>query len=946
MPAVVDLDDDDDPDVLFGMKDDGSLWYVRNEGGWQNAVEVIGVDMSIEAAPALADVDEDGDIDLVMGGKPGGEYAIHYYENTSNDAGTLNFPSHVDITAEEIDTYAYVPELMDINMDGCLDILVGKKDTNDGDANGTTLSYHVQDTTGDPPTCLGTWTYVTRKYQDIVLPYGGITGGLVPRTADIDADGDEDLFLGGGVSGMSLWRNVTRGLIVEPRNIVLGTGQPYTFSATGNTGPVEWSMYYSAPGGGGFADPNVGEYVAGASEDVFEIILAEDTVSRKRGTALVNVLSAEEIARIGKAIIIAGGYTNDDLWDSTNRLANQAYLTMRARGFSKENIEYFSHEPVQDVDNNGDPYDDINQDEAPSLSALQDAIDAVGDSRLTLYLVDHGNFEIFVLNETEILYAHELDGMLGSTEAVIVYDACYSGTFHLDMAALGRVVLTSANESRISYFAQEGKFSFSNYFWISILRGLSVGAAFDAGVLNISTVSYQDPQINGDGDLVFNTSADRSIAYETYIGSSLTMGAGEIPQIGAISPEQVIEGDSAQLWAEGVNARYAISQVDAIILDPTYVPPYPGNVEDGNRPGYYSGTLEEDPIIDGYYQVTLPHPTFLNFPGFLDNGAYRVIVSATDVQFNVSSRMLTYVIKGDPCGDDNTGDAFDISHTDQALSTTTNELLVGSDQLHWFYSGTGSPPDQDWAFFQAQEGETYSINTERISPQTNTVIRLYSEGANPDVDPPVGLIDDYGYGFTESLIFSSPDTANYYVQITQSNPAVQGLNTCYHLTLQKEGGELGELLVHVTQNGQPVSDATVTATCLDSGCQSVYTFSNDGNGEYSYLAMRAPHNYRVDAQKGDDYASTARYILDGFNLPDAFLTLGTGSGPPCEDGDGDGYGNPVGPNCTYPLLDCNDNDPEIHPGHPEVPDNGKDDDCDGDVDEGGGCFISTGNLDM
>jgi parallel beta-helix repeat protein len=56
----------------------------------------------------------------------------------------------------------------------------------------------------------------------------------------------------------------------------------------------------------------------------------------------------------------------------------------------------------------------------------------------------------------------------------------------------------------------------------------------------------------------------------------------------------------------------------------------------------------------------------------------------------------------------------------------------------------------------------------------------------------------------------------------------------------------------------------------------------------------------------------------------------------CIDLDDDGYGSPASNTCQYPELDCNDSDRNVNPGMQEVCD-GKDNNCDGQADEGGVC---------
>jgi len=88
----------------------------------------------------------------------------------------------------------------------------------------------------------------------------------------------------------------------------------------------------------------------------------------------------------------------------------------------------------------------------------------------------------------------------------------------------------------------------------------------------------------------------------------------------------------------------------------------------------------------------------------------------------------------------------------------------------------------------------------------------------------------------------------------------------------------------------------------------------------------------------EDLAMTNRHLIPAWIgillLSGLFLTgQDTWPGPGCIDEDGDGYGSIVSAQCTYPELDCNDQDAAVHPGAPELCD-GIDNQCPGDARHG------------
>jgi hypothetical protein len=329
------------------------------------------------------------------------------------------------------------------------------------------------------------------------------------------------------------------------------------------------------------------------------------------------------------AIILAGRLrAGDQVQANIHFVTNAAYDLFTIAGYDADHIQYLATDPALP-----------GYDGAATLANLQDAIvnwarqRVVDNGMLTLYLVNHGEHDVFYVDEVtgQRLTPSDLHAWLSQLESErpdklrinIFVEACNSGSFidpaNGSISKIGRVVVASTNATNVAYASKTGA-HFSDQFVGSLRQGRHIFSSFvQAQTSILQTLPVQTPWLDDNGDALANSNDGVLASQRAYIYST------NLVETATLFPPAIFQ---ATIDATGAGSRHAIradvrddkgiTRVWAAIYPPSYRPPESGSELVPESVPLVELSAQGGDLFAGEYE-------------FGERGNYRVVVHAQDV---------------------------------------------------------------------------------------------------------------------------------------------------------------------------------------------------------------------------------------------------------------------------------------------------------------------------
>jgi len=196
-PAFNDIDNDGDMDIILGIAQ-GTLWVLSNDGNNHfTQTNHITYGVGSHSQPTFADLDNDGVAEMYVGSN----YS-HITIYTNDGTGIFTQQSYLFADGSAINTQFTQPVFADLDNDGDLDLYTGNH-------NGEIIVYTNDGT--------GTFSETGNLQADGVNIDVGQKS--IPAFADLDNDGDLDLYIGNDSGTIKIFINNGTGSFSENGNL-------------------------------------------------------------------------------------------------------------------------------------------------------------------------------------------------------------------------------------------------------------------------------------------------------------------------------------------------------------------------------------------------------------------------------------------------------------------------------------------------------------------------------------------------------------------------------------------------------------------------------------------------------------------------------------------------------------------------------------------------------
>ncbi len=229
-PVFTDIDNDGDLDLFIGINDayDGNIIYFENQGSASvpsfapPQTNPFGLSSTyMFSIPSFADLDGDGDQDIITSELGS---AIKYFENTGTpEAAAFAAPTNSPFGIEGVQGYLTFMDFADFDNDGDLDLMSGGF----YDEYSYLSSFYYSENTG---------TATAPSFDEpIESPFGLVPFESYisqPVFADIDNDGDLDIFSSAAYYGVVHFENLGSAPTSADAMVETFISTPYTFANT------------------------------------------------------------------------------------------------------------------------------------------------------------------------------------------------------------------------------------------------------------------------------------------------------------------------------------------------------------------------------------------------------------------------------------------------------------------------------------------------------------------------------------------------------------------------------------------------------------------------------------------------------------------------------------------------------------------------------------------